>query len=528
MNLLEKIPFSKLESIPELVKNFLDDKLTDYDTEIFSLENFEKKIEEKSLVFSVEQRQILSEVLKDQLSELTLSGLQHENLASIHNHHTFTVTTGHQLNLFTGPVFFIYKILQTVKTALFLKESFPECNFVPVFWMATEDHDFEEINHFKTRSNFYETSAVSGGAVGRIKLTDLNFIEEFQAEFQDHIFGTELSLMIKEAYTEGRTLAHSTKILVQRLFGEYGLLIIDGDDPKLKAQMKQTFRDEIINSEMLIKTEEKVQHLREQYGKVQVNPREINLFYLTETRNRIDRQNGSYRIDGTDTVMSEDEILSELENYPERFSPNALMRPVYQEKILPNLAYIGGNAEIMYWLELKDYFKHIKIPFPVLIPRSSILMLSGKDHLKVEKLGLNIKDFFRNFSDLTSQTLLHDNKIAALLNEKQKSVESIFSDISKVAESTDISFGNLVQAEQARQLKSFKRMQKRLLRAEKIKQAELLERLEKMFIRIHPGKTWQERVWNFSVFYADHGKQWLDTCLEHLDVRNSELIILVD
>src|SRR5690606_19297596 len=291
---------------------------------------------------------------------------------------TYTVTTGHQLNLFTGPVFFIYKILQTIKLADHLNQTFPEQRTVPVFWMATEDHDFDEINHFNTRGNYYETKAEAGGAVGRIQPDDHFFIAEFEKEFTDSVYGTELILMMKRAYKKGNSLAQSTRILVHELFADYGLLVIDGDDADLKSQMKAIFRGELLNRDLFETTKPTVSQLTERYGKVQVNPREINLFYLSDMRGRRELDGEKYIIIDKNISFSKDEILTELENHPEKFSANALMRPVYQETVLPNIAYIGGNAEIMYWLELKLYFEKLALPFPVLIPRNSMLFVSAK------------------------------------------------------------------------------------------------------------------------------------------------------
>ncbi len=152
------------------------------------------------------------------MSGLTLSSKQKENIENLRLANTFTITTGHQLNLFSGPVFFVYKILQTIKTCTYLKEYFPDFNFVPVYWMASEDHDFAEINHFKTENNYYEINEKSGGPVGRIKINDTYFISEFEEEFKDSVFGTELILMLKEAYKIGNTLTQAIQILVNRLF----------------------------------------------------------------------------------------------------------------------------------------------------------------------------------------------------------------------------------------------------------------------------------------------------------------------
>lgn len=519
------IPFVNIESIPALIKDFLLKKIPGFEDDIFNIKTIEKRILQKEKSFSINQRQVLYNELVIQHSNSYISEKQKQNLHALKIEDSYTVTTGHQLNLFSGPVFFIYKILQTIKLADDLNEKFPSRKIIPVFWMASEDHDFEEINHFKTEHHYYETKAKSGGAVGKIKVEDQFFISQFEADFKDTIFGTELILLLKKAYEKGNTLAEATRILVQELFADYGLLILDGDNVSLKNEIKNVFKEELINQKLFDSTQEIVRQLSDSYGKVQVNPREINLFYLSKTRNRIEFRSGLYKIVDTDISFSLNEILVELENHPEKFSPNALMRPVYQETILPNLAYIGGNAEIMYWLELKNYFAEINLEFPVLIPRNSVLFIKEKTLQKASQFDLKIGDFFKNFAEVTQDLLLENNQTLVLLNENEAILENHFEEITKAAATTDKSFGNLVQAEKTRQLKSFKRMRKRLLHAEKIKQNERLQRLENLFLQIHPGKTWQERTFNFSVFYSDFGREWLQNCYEAIDVEQSELII---
>lgn len=516
-----QILFQDIPSIPTIVKDFLKGNLPDLQDSIFSLENIQKQMQEKENSYSEEQRNLLVQALNHQLSDITLSKKQEENLRLLGEENSFTIITGHQLNLFTGPVFFIYKILQTIKTCRFLKDNITDKNFIPVFWMATEDHDFEEINHFKTKNNFYQIHSKSGGAVGRIIIENNHFIDEFEKEFRDDVYGTELIRWMKEAYAIGNTLSKATKILVNRLFSEYGLLIIDGDDDSLKSQMASIFEDELLNESLYHHTKKKVEQIAEKYGKVQVNPREINLFYLSETRNRIEKHQQNFKVLETDIQFS----ASEIKNHIKNISPNALMRPIYQEKILPNLAYIGGNAEIAYWLELQDYFNYLKIPFPVLIPRNSMLFITEKIGRKMKKLGLLIEDFFQNFNQVINETLLSDSEILATLVQKEEEIQNSFVEIRNKASLTDKTFENLVNAEETRQLKSFERMKKRLLRAEKIKQHEKLNRMNSLYQEVHPGGNWQERVYNFSVFYAEHGRKWMDEVLEKMDVENSSLII---
>lgn len=495
------------------------------DGALFSSESIREKIAVKSAFFTQDKRELLYDELVEQHKYSQLADAQHENLASLLTPRTFTVTTGHQLNLFTGPVFFIYKILQTIKLAESLKRDCPDLDFVPVFWMATEDHDFEEINHFSTAERFFEVNGHAGGPVGRMKVDDQFFITAFDEEFRNSVFGTELILMMKKAYKKGNTFAEATRMLVQELFGSYGILIVDGDCKKWKASVTDLFQEELLHETLLRSTQETREFLKKKYGKVQVNPRNINLFYLSDTRNRIEKRENQYFIVDKDLVFSEEEILKELNQHPENFSPNAVLRPAYQEAILPNIAYIGGNAEIMYWLELTSYFKTVGIPFPYLIPRSSMLMVSEKNLRKIEKFGLKITDFLQDFASLSRKVLVESNELTQMLSRQENELKKQFLALSEAAVHTDVTFLNMVRAEEQRQLKSFERLRKRLLRAEKIKQSEKMETLERLFREIHPSGVWQERVYNFSVFYADAGQEWLQTCYQEIGATNSELII---
>lgn len=522
---IQNIPFQQLENIPQLIKDFMDKKLSNFEEEVFELSKVETKVKAKINSISSAQREVVHSVISSQLSPYHLSESQQENLRSLLSENTFTIVTGHQLNLFSGPAFFVYKILQTIKLAEVLKEKYKAYQFVPVFWMATEDHDFEEINHFNTENDFYEISGKSGGVVGKIKIEENSFIKDFEKEFEGTNFGEELILLIKKSYQKGNTLTEATQILVQQLFSEYGLLFLDGDNAQLKSAMIPLFKNEILYNEVFETTKETIHFLTEKYGKVQVNPRKINLFYLSETRNRIEKRGERYHIVDTSRSFSEAEILKEVEKAPEKFSPNALLRPVFQEWILPNIAYIGGNAEVSYWLELKDYFKKINLPIPFIIPRNSLVFIQEKKLEKVRKLGFVPADLFGNFPNILKEKILKGNEILEAINTNEKVMKANFNELSEISSKTNATFKNLVQAEETRQLKSFDRMRKRLLRAERIQQKDQLERAENLYQKIHPQNKWQERVFNFSVFYSEFGKEWIKRSYEQMDVEKSQLIL---
>ena len=305
-----------------------------------SLKNFEAQIEEKQQNFPDANRSILYESIKVQYGDIKASKKTIDNLIRLKEPITFTVVTGHQLNLFTGPLYFLYKIISTINLTEQLKKEYPKYNFVPIYWMATEDHDFQEINYFNFKGKKLQWNRKTTGAVGPLSTDGLQEVfETFSNELGSGKNADYLKNLFKKAYLEYDSLTKATRYLANELFGEYGLVIVDGDDVELKKLMVPYAKKDILENtayKEVSKTTDLLKKASDEY-KLQVNPREINYFYLKEgIRERIIENNGSYVVNDTDIRFSRDELIKEMENHPERFSPNVIARPLYQEIILPN------------------------------------------------------------------------------------------------------------------------------------------------------------------------------------------------
>lgn len=463
-----------------------------------SIESFELQMDEKKNNFSVENRTVLVSQLEEQNSVLEISEATKQNINSLKSENTFTVTTGHQLNLFTGPIYFIYKIVTTIKLAQELKKSFPNKNFVPMYWMATEDHDFDEINHFKFEGNKISWQKESKGPVGRLSTNGLDkVLDEFSHLLNSSKNATFLKELFKKSYLEHTNLAQSTRFLVNELFGEFGLVILDGDDISLKKIFLPYIEEELLNKENHIKVLE-TSKLLEDY-KIQVNPREINLFYITDTiRERIIFEDNLYKINNTLLSFTKSEILVELKNYAERFSPNVILRPLYQETILPNLAYVGGGGEIAYWLQLKSMFKINKVSFPILQLRNSALIVTEKQNKKIQKLNLSWKELFLKENELLTNKTDEFSNISFDFEEQKLFLQQQFEKLREIANHTDPSFLGAVEAQEAKQIKGLEKLEKRLLKAEKRNHQEKLERILSLKKELFPNQGLQERTINFS------------------------------
>jgi bacillithiol biosynthesis cysteine-adding enzyme BshC len=423
----------------------------------------------------------------------------------------YTITTGHQLSLFTGPLYFIYKVREVIALAADLKQHYQEFDFLPVFWMATEDHDFEEINHFVVDDHKLTWERPSGGAVGRLDTTGLDLIA---LQLKEILGPGERALslvkLFETAYLKQQNLAHATRVLVQTIFSGSDLVVLDGDDPALKQLALPIFHAELFEQKTVEASRAKVEMLNENYH-AQAHVRDINLFYLTENaRNRIVKEaSGAYSVDSTDLSFSAASLETILQQHPERFSPNVLLRPIYQEQILPNLMYVGGGGEVAYWLQLKGVFEAFNLPMPMVKLRNSFLFLSKATVRRLGQLNLDLKDMFSDRHQLEYRLVEAASAIDLKLDPFREKLERLFADLHQIAELTDKSMLGAVAAQQQKQLKGMVNLEKKLLRAEKRRNADVLRRLDLVLAEVFPGGTFQERKINQAALVMQHDWEWL-------------------
>jgi bacillithiol biosynthesis cysteine-adding enzyme BshC len=523
-----KIPYQETGYFSKLMSDYLEEKeaLKPFYNEFSNLDNFKKTIErrkEHSL-----NRTVLVEALNQQNVGFDVSKDTQENIQKLNNENCYTVTTGHQLNLFTGPLYFIYKIVSAINLAKELKQKFPKNDFVPVYWMATEDHDFEEINHFNLFGKKYQLSNAQKGAVGNLKLEG---VDELFSELKEDLGGRngmeDILSLFSKYYKSSNTYADAIRGLVIDLFGKYGLVVIDGDDSSLKALMIKEFKSELIDRENHKLINNSSDKLKKIGFKPQLTPREINLFYLREGgRERIVFEEGEYKVLNTDIHFSEKAILIELENHPERFSPNAPLRCLYQEKILPNLAYIGGGGELAYWFQLKEMFNANEISYPMLVLRNSALFVDKGSAKKVFKLGLKTADLFTETESLIKNYLKNGSDIILELHDEEKSIENIFSDIIEKASVIDESLSPMIKAELQKSLKSIKNIENRLIKSEKKKEEVGVNQIKSLKDKLFPNGSLQERHDNVISIFLFYGIDVIDELINQLDPLDKTFTIL--
>lgn len=501
-----------------LMNDYLDQKsnLNSLYHRFPKLENFEDQIVEKQQNFDDASRKTLVTVLEKQYSKVKTSVLTKQNIEALSLKNTFTVTTGHQLNLFSGPLYFLYKIISTINLTTELKAKYPAHNFVPVYWMATEDHDFEEINYFNFKGKKFRWNTESTGPVGRLSTKGLeDFFEVYSLELGASTNAQAIKKMFKNAYLNHDNLADATRHLANELFGTYGLVIIDADNTDLKRAFIPFAKEELLlqsSHKLVLETAEQLKEYT-----VQVNPREINLFYIEDNlRERIILKNEKYKVNHTKIEFTEAEILDLLENHPEKFSPNVIMRPLYQEVILPNLCYIGGGGEIAYWLELKSFFEAANVTFPILLLRNSVLLATEKQAKKADKLNLNWSNLFSKQENLINHKTKELTEFSIDLGNLKTQLKEQFESLYTIASQTDESFIGAVKAQEAKQNKGLENLEKRLLRAQKRKLSDILNRITDIQNDLFPNQSLQERQTNFSEFYLENGESLIPMIINQL------------
>lgn len=524
------ILYSETGYFSKLLCDYLAEKpeLEDFFGKSPNLDNFKSQLEKKKVSIGAQSRTSLVQQLQKQYEGFNSSDTTKKNIQSLSEENTFTITTGHQLNLFTGPLYFLYKIFSVINLSEQLNKAYPQNHYVPVYWMATEDHDFDEINFF----NFKEKKVVwqrnAGGAVGELSTEGLEQVyENFSKELGTSANAESLKILFKEAYLNHENLADATRYLGNELFKKYGLVIVDGNDTELKKQFIPYVERELTENLSFKKVTETTEKLVKLGYSEQVHPREINLFYLAKgVRERIVELEGKFYVNETDIVFTKAEIFKELQNHPERFSPNALLRPLYQEVILPNLCYVGGGGELAYWFQLKDYFEAVEVAFPILLLRNSVLLVPEKISEKLQKLEVSIQRLFQTQADLKTDFTHQISKIAIDFSTQRAQLQQQFKDLYVLAEKTDASFVGAVGAQEKKQLNGLDYLEKRLLKAQKRKLVDQLERLTAIQDQLFPKQSLQERNTNFSEYYVAYGERLLDTLKNDLDPLESAFTII--
>lgn len=487
------IPFSQTNKFSKLFLDYINNEknLENFISQNPDLQGFENILKQK--IYKNENREILVNAISDyyQKAEIRISLKIRANIDSLKSQNTFTVTTGHQICLMTGPLYFIYKIITTINLAKKLKIQFPEKNFVPIYWMASEDHDFEEVNHFSLFGKTHTWQTVQKGAVGEFSLENLaEFLTEISPEnpYISH-------------YKNKKNLADATASLVNQLFENEGLIVLNSNEKSLKSLFVEHIKNDVFENSAFKTITEQSKKIENLGYSAQIHPREINFFYLQPAvRERIIKENNRYKVLNTSISFSEAELKSEIESHPERFSPNVCLRPLYQEVILPNIAYVGGPGEIAYWLQLKTFFDYSKVDFPILLPRNFALIVPKNIEEKLQKLKISVSDLFLDAQTLKNSYLKNNGQKNIDFETYKDKVYGVFDALKKEILAIDGSLDGFMEAQKNESSKQFELISKKTTKAIETKENVHIEQLLKIQAKLFPDGDLQERKANFLNF----------------------------
>jgi len=493
----------------------------------------------KSITESRKDKQLnISGIIKNQY--LTLQNISNKTLRNIDlidKEKTIAVVTGQQLGILGGPLYTVYKIITAIRLANQLTERYDDFKFVPVFWLEGDDHDFNEVRSINLFNN--ENQVLNFGykdeindddakqSIGKINFDEaLNeFFSNYEGSLRESDFKKELVSKIKECYQVGKSFKQSFKELLFWLFDEYGLVIFDPQDPHIKSLLKPIFKKEVndfaLHTQKLIQTSAKLEELY--HAQVKVKP--VNLFYHTD--------DGRYSVEPVDEVFklrrkrkqfTKDEILTEIENFPERFSPNVLLRPICQDYLFPTGFYIGGPSEIAYFAQVTPLYDFYKIAPPIIFPRSSATILEKNVSSGLDKYDLSMNDIFLGLDELKEKVIagLSENNIETTFVEASKEIELTFDKIKENLFAIDKTLVDSSGRYKDRIMSSILELKTKAIKAQETKHETTIRQLTRLSNLLYPLGNLQEREINFTYFYNKYGKDFIRKIYDDLSVSEFE------
>lgn len=522
------IPYRQTNSFSKIVGDYLDEvpALREFYTHPVNIEGIKAAMAARKNFKT--NRKLLVEELRRQYASVTVNDKLQANIDALLSEDSFTICTAHQPNIFTGHLYFIYKILHAIKLADELKQKIPGNNFIPVYYMGSEDADLEELGEVSINGKKYHWQTKQQGAVGRMKIDKafLALINEIEAQLSVEVHGPEILKLVKEKYILDKTVEQATFEFVHSLFAELGLLIFLPDNPAFKKEFHSINTRELEEQFSHKLVEDTIAAFPAEY-RVQAAGRVINLFYLKDDiRERIEASGDGFGVANTKLLFSRDELATELKDHPERFSQNVILRPVYQELVLPNIAFIGGGGELAYWVELKKVFEATTVPYPVLVLRNSFMILPAKIVSRMGSLQLNIVDLFKSEKQLIEELVKKESSLSLELEAEKKMFEELYDKVGTVAGKIDPTLQQHTDALKTQALKRVAQLEKKMLKAEKKKFEAQQRQINNIKEDLFPNGSLQERVDNLLPFYALYGPAFITMLYENSKGLQQEFCVV--
>ncbi len=489
-----------------------------------------------------QHRALLSEIIQTQYFNHKISVKTLHNIELLASPKTIAVVTGQQLGLFGGPLYTFYKTISAIKLSKMLSEQYSGFNFVPVFWLEGDDHDFDEVRNFCVLDNINSLYSVkyddgleeeiNRGSTGSIKFNEnLNTVfENLTSSLRDTEFKASLIDLLKSIYQPGKTFLETFRELMINLFDEYGLVVFNPLDSKAKRLLIPVFKKAISEyAEQSLSLVERSAELEEVYH-AQVKVKPINMFYLEENERLLiePTDSGELRLKGKRKKFSFDDILNQIEFTPERFSPNVLLRPICQDYLFSTGFYIGGPGEISYFAQINPLYEIYEIEEPFIYPRASATIVEQGVNQVLNKHSFTYTDIFSDEEELIKRIVKASSEINLedLFAKSSEEINKVLEDISGKLTSIDKTLGDLSEKSKQRIDQTFELLKNKASEAEKRKYDTSIRQLTKVRNILFPNGSLQEREINFIYFVNKYGIDFMKWLYNELEITKFEHQIL--
>ena len=512
--------------ITPLFVDYLSDfeKLKDYYAADFRDRESWKKLIDKVLS-KQKDRSTLIRVLTEQNKQHHCGIRTLANIDLLGNENTVAVVTGQQVGICSGPLYTIYKTVTAIKLAEQLSAQFPDYNFVPVFWVENEDHDFEEINKLNVLNPAGEVQTIeylfggkpferNPGPVGSIVIDSFidNFFDRLQASFQESEFKLPLFTALRGYYRSGATLGAAFVGLMNQMFEDSGLVFLDPGNVELKKILKPVFQKEIAGlsktSQMVIDTSAGL----EEHYHAQIKAKSINLFMLHKGgRYLIEPRENDYSLKGTRQFFSKEELNSIVENSPELISPNVVLRPICQDAILPTIAYVGGPSEVAYFAQLKPVYEFFDVQMPVVYPRASVTIMEEKVKNILEKFQVDFTEIWSDIDPLLIRIAeqVSEVKVDVLFDQLHRRIHEAVAESRFGIQQIDPTLSGAIDSTLSRIESQLNVLKEKAQSAQQRRQEVTIKQIQKVAANIFPKSNFQEREFNVVYYMNKYGPDFV-------------------
>lgn len=514
---------------PKLFKNYINQDpalLSFYDTNPFAPPEVENKISNYTYKGD---RKVLGAFLREYNAQFGRFPGVEESIAKLEKENALTLVTGQQLTLFGGPMFTIYKILTTIKKAQEFEEKHNR-PVVPVFWLADEDHDYEEAAQLnlqvsdEIKNYFYEKEWEAEARVYDIPFKDgiESLIEEVRKSQPETDFTSELWPFLKEGYRKGETFGMAFGKLILNLFSTHGVILCGTNSQKAKELTREIFTESVLNKNALFDTlnDQTAALEKEGYsGQVQVN--RSNLFIIDEkgNRNKLTTENEIWLDESNGVQYTDEELISEINRAPEKFSPNVFLRPLLQSKLLPDAAYIAGPGEVAYYAQLKPLYASFNLQMPIIIPRMSATIMESSVERQFKKLPFELEDYSQRIEDMEHQYIKRSDApdIEHIFAMWTRNIEEASAESIQKIQEIDSTLQGTAEKAKSHFLNDLNKVKGKVYRAVKKQEEIQISRISKVQNRLFPNRNLQEREIAFIYFMNKYGIRIWDELLENLE-----------